>query len=90
LQNLEQGRLISPNQRWSFAGAQAYTFAHSRLGDAAYSRLSQARRSAIHRQVAQWFVAHQRGSRAENYFPPAALITYHLERAGEPAQATTD
>jgi predicted ATPase len=82
LLDLEQKRLIAPNEIWSFANTQAYTFAHRQLRDAAYDALSPARRRAIHQQVAQWLLTCRQYGRIESRFPPATLIAHHLEQAG--------
>jgi len=78
LLNLEQKRLITPNQMWSFADTQAYTFVHPLFCDVAYHDLSATGQRANHRQVAHWLSREQQNGRMGSGFPAATLIDYHL------------
>jgi hypothetical protein len=89
LQKLEQKRLITRNQTWSFAKAQAYTFTHPQLWDAAYNSLPSSRRRALHGQVARWLLGCRQNRRSGNDFPPVALLAHHLEQAGGDVQAAS-
>jgi predicted ATPase len=88
LAKLKKERLIVTNQMWSFAGTQAYTFAHPLLRKAAYHDLKPSNRRTIHRQVADWLKNEQQNGRAGCRFPIDALIAHHLEQAGGDTRPT--
>jgi class 3 adenylate cyclase/tetratricopeptide (TPR) repeat protein len=76
LQTLSRKELVVPDVS-TFAGEDAFRFAHIMIRDAAYQAMSKETRGDLHEQFAQWLVD-RAGDREREY---EEILGYHFEQA---------
>ena len=76
LQTLSRKELVMPDVS-SFAGEDAFRFAHIMIRDAAYQAMSKETRGELHEQFAQWLLD-RAGDREREY---EEILGYHFEQA---------
>jgi predicted ATPase/class 3 adenylate cyclase len=83
LADLRRKELIFRRESSAFAGAVEYTFKHELLRSVTYESLLKKLRRDHHAQTAAWLIE-QSGERINEF---AGLVAFHLEQAGQSAQA---
>ena len=76
LQTLARKELVMPDAS-TFAGEDAFRFAHIMIRDVAYQAMSKELRGELHEKFAEWLTA-RAGDRALEY---EEILAYHLEQA---------
>ena len=76
LQTLSRKELVMPDVS-SFAGEDAFRFAHIMIRDAAYQAMSKETRGEMHERFAQWLLE-RAGDREREY---EEILAYHFEQA---------